>query len=387
MLMKKTAILQVADSGPLESLVVMLQSVGYECRIPSEPLKHELRKVGCPLVLDISSLVRGMGYDWPMKLPEAGVKDMERRDVVYVDVKAHQCYGKVVARWPNLEKRVLWYRINGAKPEHVINERGDHGDEIRPPCPILTPNMCYAQTHEECGRCDGTGESGLPDEEGQRRCWECEGEGKKKVPWYNKPRYVMWPPFVRFDEYDPRWRQALHCDDDFTSPICLIHGVNGWGYGALIPNMRQMGVRVYGAGSPDGLIPHSQVKKELGSALCMVHLKSSDAPGYSLLESLAAGCPVVCTRRLIWRCRMSSLLIPGETCLVFDRETHDGLTERDVAECTWDVRCHLYNLRDPDYNRRIGMAGRERLKQVMWSKDKPEDVASLREFMNRHFER
>lgn len=30
----KTAILQVADTGPLESLVVMLRSVGYECFLP-----------------------------------------------------------------------------------------------------------------------------------------------------------------------------------------------------------------------------------------------------------------------------------------------------------------------------------------------------------------
>jgi hypothetical protein len=367
MLMKKTAILQMADAGPAESTELMLRSVGYQVFLPNKKLRDELRRIGCDTVLSPRDLTAGMGYD-PVSIPEIGPEGMDRCDL-YCDIKAHRCYEKIVSRWPRLKGKVLWTRINGAAPEHVIKSDGeDCGDEVNPPCPTLTPNLWYNEH--------------LPGS-----TWEFYGGVMRDRDGWWKRAYACWPPFVRFDEYDPRWRQALHCDDDFTSPICLIHNANGWGYGALIPNMRQMGVRVYGAGSPDGLIPHSQVKKELGSALCMVHLKSSDAPGYSLLESLAAGCPVVCTRRLIWRCRMSSLLIPGETCLVFDRETHDGLTERDVAECTWDVRCHLYNLRDPDYNRRIGMAGRERLKQVMWSKDKPEDVASLREFMNRHFER
>lgn len=344
----KKAIIQCADQGPVESIVVMLRSVGYECYLPSEKLKRELRSIGHKLVLDISSLVKGMGYEWPIKLPEADLADMERPDVLYVDVKAHQCYDAVVRRWPNLKGRVLWYRIQGGKPEHVIKPSGeDCGDEANPPCPVLTPNLWY----------------------------------REPGPWRDRS-YACWPPFYRFDDYDGRYN-GVGYGGHYTEPVCLIHNVSGWGYQALIDNMRSLGVKCYGASSPDGLIQHAQVKGVLASALCMVHLKSSDAPGYAIFESLAAACPIICTRRLIWRNRMSDLFIPGETCLVFDRETHDGLSAKDVEECTAEVKNHLARLRDPGENQRVGRAGRERLKALMW--DENRDAPSLREFMQRVF--
>jgi hypothetical protein len=381
MLMKKTAILQMADAGPAESTELMLRSVGYQVFLPNKKLRDELRRIGCDTVLSPRDLTAGMGYD-PVSIPEIGPEGMDRCDL-YCDIKAHRCYDKIAKRWPRLKGKVLWGRINGGRMEHVIKPSGeDCGDEVNPPCPILTPNLWYKDI-SHCVECGMSCHLEMCEPHKGPTGEYCFGR-VEQTPWAGRA-YACWPPFVRFDEYDPRWRQALHCDDDFTSPICLIHNANGWGYGALIPNMRQMGVRVYGAGSPDGLIPHSQVKKELSRALCMVHLKSSDAPGYSLLESLAAGCPVVCTRRLIWRCRMESLLIPDETCLVFDRETHDGLTPKDVEDCAREVAGHLERLRDPAENRRIGMNGRDRLKEVMWSPNKEEDVASLREFMRRHF--
>jgi hypothetical protein len=117
----------------------------------------------------------------------------------------------------------------------------------------------------------------------------------------------------------------------------------------------------------------------------MVHLKSNDAPGYALYEALASGCPVVVPRRLIWRCRMGDLFVPGETCLVFDRETHADLSPQEVEECEAEVLGHLGALRDPAFNRKIGEAGRGRLKSLMWSANRPEDVSSLRGFMSRHF--
>lgn len=171
----------------------------------------------------------------------------------------------------------------------------------------------------------------------------------------------------------------------YTSPVCLIHGVEGWGYQALIPSIRKLGVKIYGLGSPDGLINHSCVPLLLSTSLCMVHLKSSDAPGYALYEAMAAGCPVICTRRLIWRCKMQDLLIPGETCLVFDRETHEGLSEQDVSSCAQEVEAHLNRLSDPEENRRIGLNGHKQLRDIMWSDAKKGDLESLQQFMSRHF--
>ncbi len=347
-MMPSRAILQVADTGPLESLVVMLRSIGIQCYLPSSSLKNELRRIGCDTVLDIESLVAGMGYERPFYMPQAGLADMARTDTLYVDVKAHRCHDKVVSRWPILQNRVLWYRINGGKPEHVIKAGGeDCGDEINPPCPILTPNQWYVLTSSEA-----------------------------PYKWEGKA-YACWPPFYRFDEYQgERFLPP-------TSPICLIHNLQGWGYGRLIEPFKAMGVRMYGVGSPDGLIQHHWIRDMLGETLAYVHLKSSDAPGYALYEALAAACPIICTRRLIWRCRMEDLLVPGVTCLTFDRETHEGLTDDDVMDCTKEVGEHLERLRDPGFNKQIGQAGRERLKDVMWNETK--DSASLLSFIQTNF--
>lgn len=343
----KTAILQVADTGPLESLVVMLRSVGYECFLPDDRLKGELRRIGCDTVLDVQGLVENWGYSQPMNLPEASSSMMRTVDL-YVDVKGHRNGAKVVQNWPELKGKILWYRINGGEPEHVIrrdadgNMTEDCGDEENPPCPILTPNLWY------------TGHT---------------------------QAYAMWPPFYRFDDYYSRQGRARN----YEKPICLIHNLQGWGYGKLTERIRALGVRCHGRSSPDDLIPHSQVSRELYSALAMVHLKSSDAPGYALYEGAASACPLVISKRLIWRNRMQDLFEPEVTCLTFDRETHEGLTDQDIEECTRDIHVALERLKDPVLNEKIGMAARNRLHELMWSEKKREDVQSLGSFMERMF--
>jgi hypothetical protein len=349
-----TAILQVADTGPLESLVVMLRAVGWVCKMPNVVLRRELRSLGCDTVLDVADLVRGMGYEDPLAIDEAGPEEMAGPSTVYVDVKAHRNGPKVWAKWSNLIDRTLWYRINGGRPEVVPGA----GDEVDPPCPVLTPNQ-----------------------------WYRDSEAIQSLTC--RRAYVCWPPFLRFDDYYSKHPRPFGTSDlppVYDGPLCLVHNLYGWGYGALVHRFRaELGVRCYGAGSPDGLLPHYHVPRLLLTALAMVHLKSSDAPGYALYEALAAGCPIVCTRRLIWRNRMQDLLIPGETCLVFDRETHEGLSEEDVHQCTAEAKAALERLRDPTENRRIGLAGRERLKALMWSPDRPGDVSSLQTFLQRMF--
>lgn len=354
--MKKLAILQVADTGPLESLVVMLQSVGYTCALPSRSLLGELRRIGLDTVLDWRDLVAHWGYDVPMNLPEAGLADMATA-ALYVDVKAHRGYHSVVAHWPNLRGRVLWYRINGGQPEHVVNQRGDHGDEVNPPCPVLTPNQWYREESYPAYHGDDSIE-------------------QVKYGWAGRA-YCMWPPFYRMSDYNFK-RQ-----DKLDSPICLIHNLEGWGYGKMVEPLRELGVRCHGVRSPDGLINHREVGVRLSKAIAMVHLKSNDAPGYALYEALASACPVICTRRLIWRCRMEELLIPGKTCLVFDRETHDGLSSLDVAQCTEEIKHHLKFLTSQENNRAIGEAGKARLQEVMWTEKK--DKKSLADFFTRNF--
>lgn len=380
----KTAILQCADTGPLESLVLMLRSVGYKCYTPSHTLRDVIRRAGCDTVLSIRNLVEDWGYDRPMSLPEANPSMLDTCDL-YVDVKAHRNGPKLWEVYPRLKHRTLWYRINGGKPEHVVKTRScltccggasrfengpcgdcdgtgreiveDHGDEVNPPCPVLTPNQWY---HEQW-------EDDIP------------GIGSAKTEWTNKA-YCCWPPFYRFDEY-----LDVHGRKPTEPPICLIHNIEGWGYKALIENMRSLGVRCYGRGSPDGLIPHREIPRMLSRAKCMVHLKSNDAPGYALYEAMAAACPIICTRRLIWRCRMQALFSPGENCMVFDRETHDGLSEEDVIRCTAEVSDAIAFLSNNVNNLSIGMAGHDRLKSIMWRDSNEEDVTSFRQFMQCNF--
>lgn len=320
---RKRAVLQVADTGPLESLVVMLEEAGYECLLPGPKLRRELSALG-GLVLAPEDLQASMGYEPPKDLQR--VESLRNIDL-YVDVKAHQIRERFTKQYGI---PILWYRINGGQPEHVPGR----GDEVNPGCPILTPNQWYK------GREDA---------------------------------YAFWPYFYRFDRYS----RDLIVDGP---PICLIHNINGWGYQDLVPHMRGLGVRCYGRGSPDGLVQHKDVPYLLSRALCTVHLKSNDAPGYAIYESMASGCPIVCTRRLIWRCKMQELLIPNETCLVFDRETHDALTSEDVASCVADVATHLYQLKDPAVNRGIGEAGRQKLLDLMW-----EDAEGFASWMRRMF--
>lgn len=352
----RTAVIQCADTGPLESLVIMLRSVGFRCLLPNKRAREVLRDAGCDLVLDPDDLIRSFGYDRAMCLDEVGPEFLGRCDLL-VDLKAHRNYPRIVARWPRLAGRVLWYRINGGKPEHVIKKGADYGNELNPPCPLLTPNQWYS-------------------EDGIRQLFH-DGAFKNEVEMH---AYCCWPPFYRHDEYFPVHGRAAR---DYGPPVCLIHNLHGWGYGDLTDNFRRMGIKLYGESSPDGLVNHAKVPAMLSHALCMVHLKSSDAPGYALYEALAAACPVVCTRRIIWRCRMQELLVPGETCLVFDRETHDGLTAQDVTECTAEVKEHLERLKDRAENARIGLAGRARLLEVMW--DERKDSPSLAEFLTRNF--
>lgn len=382
----KTAILQVADTGPLESLVEMLQSVGYACLLPSRDLKDVLKSHYCDNVSDIDTLVKNEGYEYPrFKLGEASPLDMDSCDL-YVDVKAHRNGPRIWKTLPRLRDRTLWYRINGGKPEHVVNERGDMGDEVNPPCPVLTPNQWYG----DCLACHSRNKILFFRNPGP--CKFCGGDygsvGKTTNPYF----YACWPPFVGAEDYSgPRPRGTQEAtgrksrDSRYTPPICLVHNFQGWGYAPLLDVAREFGVRIHGVRSPDGLLQHREVKVHLSQCLAYVHLKSSDAPGYALYEALASACPVVCSRRLIWKNRMEDLLIPGETCLVFDVANHDPLSPEVVAECRREIGAGLKALSDHQENARVGENGRRKLRELMWSKDKAEDIGSLRKFFSANF--
>lgn len=337
----KKAILQVADTGPLESLVLMLRAVGYECFLPNDALKREIRACGCDTVLDIGGLVTNWGYDWPMDLKHVGPEEMLTTDL-YVDVKAQRNAEKVWKKWPNLQGKTLWYRINGGEPCIVPG----CGDEINPPCPVLTPDIWY-------------GEPG---------------------PWQDKS-YACWPPFYRFHDYYTKHGRP---DAVYAKAVCLTHNLGGWNHLGIYNKIKDL-LLCYGVSSPNGLIKHKEVPAILSNAIALVHLKSSDAPGYSLYEAIAAECPVIVSRTLIWANRMEELFIPGETCLAYDIATYDGFDEARNQKCAEEILEHLKLLNIPDENRRIAKNARKKLVELMWDANRQEDVASLCNFMERMY--
>jgi len=391
-----TAILTVADTGPRESLVEMLDSIGIDCVIPTDKLRSTLQSWGLDCILDPSRLEAEMGYSVAAPLPQVGLEALDRKDTLVVDVKAHRNYDRILKHKPNLAGRILWYRINGGQPEHVVNARGDFGDERNPPCPILTPNLWYKQEFEDvpCDECPPEEQIDLTDQGLPRIAFKpyhskCGGRGVLSVemPWRGKS-FACWPPFSRISEYNVLRRPGDGVNETwkkYANPVCLVHNLQGWGYGNLIERVRQLGVRCYGLGSPDGLLQHGEARIRLESALALVHLKSSDAPGYALYEALASGCPIICPRRLIWRNRMEDLLVENETCLCFDRETHDSLSPEEAVTCSAEIEKHLKYLSSNRNNKKIGLAGRERLQEVMWSSKRDKDVESLRNFFKKNF--
>lgn len=352
----KYAICNVAHPGSMESLEIMLGAVGIELLVPDTKLRHHLiTHLGCDTVVDLFSIADAWG--WPIKRYQpASIEDMySTAGVIYVDVKAHRNGPKVWKRYPDLEKRTLWYFINGGKPaDYTLQGKGD---ELNPPCPVLTPDLWYERYRDTC-----LVQTPVPRETLLKS-------------------YACWPPLANRSDYNA----IIRADRDFTNSLCLVHNLSGWGYGDLIePLRRDIGLRCFGGyGSPDGLVPHNQLYSTLSQALCMVHLKSVDAPGYSLYEALASGCPVVIPERFIHRCRAYDLLEPGGTCLTFDR--YDEPEPIHVQESLDEIVDAVSRLRDPHTNWVIGEGGRNRIDKLMWSKDNPNDVGSLRAFMERHF--
>lgn len=341
----KRAVIQCVDTGPLESLVYMLRAVGYECYLMSPQVRDRLRSYGCDTVYDVSAMMRQEGVEMPFKeapLPLADISTFASCDL-YVDVKAHRNGPKVWPHYPQLNRRTLWYRINGGEPTVVPGK----GDEVNPLCPILTPNQWYG-----------------------------------RQPYKSDRTYTCWPPFLRFNEY-----YDVNGRDPCEQPLCFVHNIIGWGFGGHTKGMCNLGVRIHGNGAPHNLVQHATIPSLLSKAAAYVHLKMNDAPGYALYEALAAACPILLSQRMLHKCLMDDVYVDGQTCLLYDfvdlAMVHHGHTDMEISRNCEQVAAHLERLKDPSENRRIGLAGHERLKELMWREDR--DLGSLAEFMGRNF--
>lgn len=352
--MVRTAICQVGHPGALDSLVLMFKAVGWRVRVPGDHLRNQMRLQGCDTIVNADSLSRGWGGSLATGPHEvATIADMTDPFAIVIDTKAHRNGPKLWSRWSSLQTRTLWYRINGGRPCIVESK----GNELEPPCPVLTPDQWYRPDKP----LNGTIPQSTLDKS-----------------------YSFWPPYARWSDH---WRPRK---TTYTPPVCLVHGLNGWGYGEVGEELRKsIGLKCHGGyGSPDTMLRMDLVPEALSQAICLVHLKSQDCPGYSLYEALASGCPVVVSRMLIEWCKMSDLFIEGETCLCYDKgmvDTPAGYEPIDQVGCVNEIKKCVGELKDPVLNRKIGEAGRAMLRKLMWSSQAHSSTQSLTDFLNRMF--
>lgn len=327
--MSKLAILQMSDTPQIESSAQMLRYAGYKVKVCGSALRNQLKSYGCDTVTAVQQMIQ-IGYDTlDPTIEEASPQDFENCDL-YCDVK-YRNLQKIWERHPTHKKRSCWWRVNGARPE----ASPDGGEEINTECPVITANLWY-----------GTEE-------------------------YNphKKNYVFWPPYPRSADYDPDRRKDLR---NYAEPYCLCHGIAGWGYDEIVGECRtRFNVKIYGIATPNGIVPHRRVAELAATSIAMLHLKSVDCPGWAIYEAMLAGCPIIVSRLLINRMLGHELFVEGETCLAFGLPGDEtGRGDMGFEKCPIEIAEHLNALRDPNTNRRIGLAGREKLLQLMWREDR-----------------
>lgn len=317
------AVVVGCDSHPIRSLALMLRSVGFDVSMLTDHAMDMLRKRGYPGGVS-AEMLRNMGYV-DAGLPAATEADLEDCDL-FVDIKVPDA-DAMIALYPRLKGRTAIFLINGGGDAYL-----DYGDHY----PTITTNFLVRTNAFQC-----------------------------------------YMPFDNVHGLAPRAPR-----ETFEPPIGLLHNARKWGYGGIIDRViERTGLRVFGSyESPAGMLPNEKVGEKLASALCFVHLKASDCPGYALYEALASGVPVVVTELFLERMKYRDLYLDGATCLTWGKtsfrvdeekivESIDASAEamiEEIAEC-------VERLRDPKLNAEIGMAGHLRWKALTeWTDEKRE---------------
>jgi len=318
---KPLAILNVPQAESIQSIALMLNSVGYHTKPVGTQIAGWLRRhVSCPQ--HIKAAPGG-----------ATVAELQQCSL-YVTIRPGYL--------PQLREhlpdnvRLLWFEINGGLPGKVL-KRKHKQRSLQVTTPYVGANRWYANDSPL-----------LP----------------------TGPRYVCYPPYADAARYTSTNRGS-----PTNSPLCLVNAPERWGHGCAVKPLRAVGVQFWGRGTQNGYLPHRQVPSTLQAALCYVHVKSRDCPGYSLYQAMLTGCPVVVSDAFLWNTRYTDLYQDEMTCLVARGEgKKDRLVESYIA-------C-INSLQDSALNRRIGQAGKQRLLELMWCSNR--DAEGFQAFLERH---
>jgi len=173
------------------------------------------------------------------------------------------------------------------------------------------------------------------------------------------PVEFMWPPYYRM--FDSSARPDF---DQFM--ITVIQNASGWTNVPLFEKLRdnpRTRLELYGGGPPDWsrVVPHPKMLARIRKACAMFHLKTTDTPGYAVMEAVLQGVPVILPPVFLRTTEMTNLFEDGKTCVLVPQVQE---TEQHLAEV-------FERLKDSSENRRIGLAARERLLEFSnWEKNK-----------------
>lgn len=311
------AVLTGIDTHPANSIALILRSVGYEVFMLSDVGLSKLRSKGYTGGVE-QALLRSMGYHEP----NVEFTDNPEGDI-FVDLKLKdaQSYKSIFP-----EAKVILYPINGGYDDYE-----DYAEYF----PTITNNF-----------------------------------------WI-KNAFHVYSPLDNVNNLKPKSEVGKE------PPIDLLHNAYNWGMKSYIDDIRNnTGLRIFGSyGSPDGMIKNTQVGEYMTNANSFVHIKASDCPGWALWEAFATATPVVVMSLFVKRMHFEDLYIDGETCLtwgdnIFEQDEKDPRIIKEFVDEQMPIALkELYQkvakLKDPVYNRKIGMQGYEAWKKATeWTEEK-----------------
>lgn len=170
------------------------------------------------------------------------------------------------------------------------------------------------------------------------------------------PSDYFWPPY-----YGPLDRTPRESFEPFL--MTVVENAAGWSNVGVLEQLKndsRTRLELYGGGPPDWSrkIPQRELFARLRKCLAMYHLKPFDTPGLAVMEAALQAVPIIFPYDWL-RCTETEFFKDGESCIVVETKAElvIGLFEK---------------LRNVELNRRIGLAGRQKIVEATdWTVNGP----------------